>query len=54
MKVLVVSHLYPTDSNPSSGIFVQEQVQELYGMGHSVYVISPTPYVPPFPWLPDR
>lgn len=28
-KVLIVTNMYPTDTNPSSGIFVKEQIEEL-------------------------
>lgn len=54
MDILVVSHLYPTPNHPVSGIFVHEQVKELQKRGHSVHVVSPTPYVPDLPLLRDR
>lgn len=40
MRVLVVSHLYPSTSKPSRGIFVAEQVGALVRMGLTVDVLS--------------
>lgn len=54
MNVLIVSHLYPTPANPVPGIFVHQQAQALQERGHTVRVISPTPYVPGVPKLPSR
>ncbi|WP_085522136.1 glycosyltransferase family 4 protein [Tuberibacillus sp. Marseille-P3662] len=46
MKVLVISHLYPTHFNPYAGAFVHEQVKELMYQGCEVVVISPVRYAP--------
>ena len=46
MNILVISSLYPSESNPLSGIFVHSQVQELINQGHQVKVIAPVPLVP--------
>lgn len=54
MNILIVSHLYPTPNNTVTGIFVHRQVQALAERGHEVQVISPTPYVPDVPYLPNR
>jgi len=54
MNILVVSHLYPTPTDSVPGIFVHQQAQALRERGHSVRVLSPTPYVPSVPHLPDR
>ena len=54
MNVLIVSHLYPTPTNSVPGIFVHQQAQALEKRGHSVRVLSPTPYVPNVPQLPNR
>jgi glycosyltransferase involved in cell wall biosynthesis len=54
MKILFVSHMYPTPENTVYGIFVHQQVQSLAERGHEVRVISPTPYIPNVPYLPDR
>lgn len=54
MKILIVSHLYPTPDDTTHGIFVHQQTQALAERGHEIRVISPTQYVPNIPYLPDR
>ncbi|MDL0141621.1 glycosyltransferase [Halobacterium salinarum] len=54
MDILIVSHLYPTPADSVPGIFVHQQAQALQERGHSVKVLSPTPYVPNVPHLPNR
>ncbi|KAB7514665.1 glycosyltransferase [Halosegnis rubeus] len=54
MNVLIVSHLYPTPNDSVPGIFVHQQAQALIERGHTVRVISPTPYVPNVPYLSNR
>ena len=54
MNILIVSHLYPTLNNSVPGIFVHQQAQALQERGHTIKVISPTPYVPSVPQLPER
>lgn len=46
MKVLVISHMYPSNFNPMSGIFVHEQVKALINNGCEVKVVSPVPWAP--------
>lgn len=46
MKVLVLSHMYPSTKNDSYGIFVHQQVKELSNSGCDIIVVSPVPYVP--------
>ncbi|WP_339060565.1 glycosyltransferase [Tepidibacillus marianensis] len=46
MKILVISHMYPSSFNMTSGIFVHEQVKALVKQGHEVKVISPVPWAP--------
>lgn len=46
MKVLVVSHMYPSTFSEVGGIFVHEQVKALIKKGIEVRVVSP------FPWTP--
>lgn len=46
MKVLVISHMYPSTFNEISGIFVHEQVKALVEKGVEVRVISPVPWTP--------
>ena len=46
MKVLVISHMYPSIFNEVTGIFVHEQVKALVAKGIEVQVISPVPWVP--------
>ena len=52
MKVLVISHMYPSAVNPSYGIFIHKQVNALKSQGYEVKVVSPVPYTPwPLPLL---
>lgn len=46
MKVLVISHMYPSSANEVAGIFVHEQVKALTANGVKVRVISPVPWTP--------
>ena len=46
MKVLVLSHMYPSDQNPTYGIFVHEQVKALAEQGCEIKVIAPVPWAP--------
>ena len=48
MKVLLISHMYPSSFNSIEGIFVHQQVKELQRQGCEVKVISPVP-ITPFP-----
>lgn len=47
MKILVLSHLYPSPADPTAGTFVHEQATALSDLGHDVRVISPKPVAPP-------
>ncbi|HTM36705.1 MAG TPA: glycosyltransferase [Terriglobales bacterium] len=49
MTVLVLSHMFPNEREPSAGIFVLEQVRALRKLGITVLVVSPTPWAPS--WL---
>lgn len=52
MKVMVISHMYPSSINPTYGIFIHKQVNALQSQGCEVKVISPVPYAPwPLPLL---
>lgn len=46
MKVLVISHMYPSSFNNVKGIFVHKQVQSLQEQGCEVKVVSPVPSSP--------
>ncbi|UWG96993.1 glycosyltransferase family 4 protein [Dehalobacter sp. DCM] len=46
MKILVLSHMYPSAVNPVYGIFIQKQVEALIQLGHEVRVIAPVPLAP--------
>jgi len=46
MKVLVISHMYPSFFNEVAGIFVHEQVKALMAKGVEVRVVSPVPWAP--------
>lgn len=54
MKLLVVSHLYPTPTDPVYGVFVHREAVALSDRGHDVRVVSPTPYVPDVLAVTDR
>ncbi|SHH39578.1 glycosyltransferase [Clostridium grantii] len=43
MKVLVISHMYPSNFNEINGIFVHKSVQELKKNGCEIVVVSPVP-----------
>lgn len=47
MRVLVLSHQFPTDLEPTAGIYVLEQIRALRKLGVDSAVIAPTPWVPP-------
>lgn len=46
MKILVISHMYPSTFNGITGIFIRQQVKELRRQGCEVKVISPVPWTP--------
>lgn len=39
MKVLIISHMYPSTFNEVGGIFIHQQVQELQRQGCEVKVV---------------
>lgn len=49
MKVLIISHMYPSNFNNMSGIFVCKQAKALVENGCEVKVVSPVPWTP-FPF----
>jgi len=52
MRILVISHLYPSTANPIAGIFVHQQAKALMAQGVEVRVVSPVPWAPfPIPHL---
>jgi teichuronic acid biosynthesis glycosyltransferase TuaC len=55
MKILVISHMYPSSQNQAYGIFIHKQVRALQEQGLEVKVISPVPYAPwPLPALKKK
>ena len=46
LKVLIISHMYPSSFNSVNGIFVHQQVKELVKQGCEVWVVSPIPWAP--------
>jgi len=46
VKLLVISHMYPSAFNEVAGIFVHQQVKELIKQGCYVKVVSPVPWTP--------
>ena len=47
MRILTISHLYPSEVDDTAGTFVHQQVCALRERGHDVRVISPVPWAPP-------
>ena len=47
MRILIVSHLYPSAVDDTAGTFVHQQVRALRSRGHDVRVISPVGWAPP-------
>jgi len=47
VRILVLSHLYPSPADPTAGTFVHEQVSALIELGHDVRVVSPKGFAPP-------
>lgn len=47
MRVLMLSHMYPSPVNVNAGIFVHEQALALEELGHEVRVVSPKGWAPP-------
>jgi teichuronic acid biosynthesis glycosyltransferase TuaC len=47
VRILIVSHLYPSAVDDTAGTFVHQQVRALRARGHDVRVISPVGWAPP-------
>ncbi len=47
IRILMLSHMYPSAVNPTGGIFVHEQARALVELGHDVRVVSPKAWAPP-------
>lgn len=48
IKVLILSHLFPSAQNQMAGIFVYQQVKALQKLGVDPIIIAPKPYIPFF------
>jgi hypothetical protein len=46
MKILIISHMYPSSFNKVEGIFVKQQAEELKKQGYEVKVMSPVLWAP--------
>jgi len=46
IKVLILSSMYPRNSNSVSGIFIHQQIKNLSKIGCQIRVISPIPFSP--------
>ena len=46
MKILIISHMYPSVFNEVNGIFVHQQIKELQKQGCQIKVVSPVPWTP--------
>lgn len=52
MRVLILSHMYPSDQNSVYGIFVHKQALALKQQGCEIVVVNPVPWTPfPLPLL---
>lgn len=47
VRILTISHLYPSEVDATAGTFVHQQVRALRERGHDVRVISPVGWAPP-------
>ncbi|MDE0915691.1 MAG: glycosyltransferase [Planctomycetota bacterium] len=48
LRICVVTSLFPSPSQPHRGIFAEHRWRALAARGHSVQVVHPQPYAPPF------
>ena len=48
LRVLVLSHMFPKSYDPTSGLFVLEQVKALLNLGAETVTITPIPWPPLF------
>ena len=48
MKVLIISHMYPSNANPAAGVFVRKQTEALVAAGVEAVIINPVPWAPFF------
>ena len=46
VRVLSISHLYPTPNDEFKGLVVHQQMKELINLGHEVKVLSPIAWTP--------
>ncbi len=46
MKVIIISHMFPSINHEIEGIFVYQQVEKLQEQGYDIKVISPCPWTP--------
>jgi glycosyltransferase involved in cell wall biosynthesis len=46
IRVLILSHFYPTPTDSSPGVFFHEQAKQLQAQGTQVIVIAPVPWFP--------
>ena len=53
LRVLTLSRNYPNSVFPLLGLWVQQLVRGTARLCQ-VQVVSPVPYVPPWPWLPEK
>jgi teichuronic acid biosynthesis glycosyltransferase TuaC len=47
LRVLTLSHMFPTPEAPTQGVFIIEQMKALRKLGIDMKAISPTPWTPP-------
>ena len=51
MKIVFFSHLFPSENEPSSGVFNHQRVRALEKLGHELIVIVPVCVTPPLKFL---
>ncbi len=54
MRVLCVSHMFPSTVHPNHGLFIYRHIQGLIGAGVEVQVLQPVPWAPPLGRGPQR
>lgn len=53
-RVLIISHQYPSEQDPTPGIFIHRHVQALNKLGMNYRIVSPLPWAPKILWVNPR
>lgn len=46
LRVLILTHMYPSKAAPTSGVFIHHHVRHLIASGCEIIIVSPVPYTP--------